>query len=40
MSLVVVGSVAYDGIQTPFGKIDRLLGGSANIQSGNDSDNF
>jgi sugar/nucleoside kinase (ribokinase family) len=29
MSLVVVGSVAYDGIQTPHGKEDRLLGGSA-----------
>ena len=29
MSLVVVGSVAYDGIQTPYGKADRLLGGSA-----------
>src|SRR5213594_4030374 len=29
MSLVVVGSVAYDGIQTPYGKVDRLLGGSA-----------
>ena len=29
MSLVVVGSVAYDGIETPYGKADRLLGGSA-----------
>jgi len=29
MSLVVVGSVAYDSIQTPYGKADRLLGGSA-----------
>jgi len=29
MSLVVVGSVAYDGIETPHGKADRLLGGSA-----------
>ncbi|MEX1063405.1 MAG: PfkB family carbohydrate kinase [Balneolaceae bacterium] len=29
MSLLVVGSVAYDGIETPFGKIDRVLGGSA-----------
>ncbi len=28
MSLVVVGSVAYDGIETPYGKADRLLGGS------------
>ena len=29
MSLLVVGSVAYDGIETPFGKRDRILGGSA-----------
>ena len=29
MSLLVVGSVAYDGIETPFGKTDRVLGGSA-----------
>ncbi|MEX2585036.1 MAG: PfkB family carbohydrate kinase [Balneolaceae bacterium] len=29
MSLLVVGSVAYDGIETPFGKNDRILGGSA-----------
>ena len=29
MSLLVVGSVAYDGIETPFGKKDRILGGSA-----------
>jgi len=29
MSLLVVGSVAYDGIETPFGKTDRILGGSA-----------
>ncbi len=29
MSLVVVGSVAYDGIQTPYGKVDRILGGAA-----------
>ncbi len=28
MSLVVVGSVAYDGIETPFGKVDRILGGA------------
>ncbi len=28
MSLVVVGSVAYDAIETPHGKRDRLLGGS------------
>jgi sugar/nucleoside kinase (ribokinase family) len=29
MSLVVVGSVAYDGIETPFGKVDRIVGGAA-----------
>jgi len=29
MSLLVVGSVAYDGIETPFGSVDRILGGSA-----------
>jgi len=29
MSLLVVGSVAYDGVETPHGKVDRMLGGSA-----------
>src|SRR5580692_2750016 len=29
MSLLVVGSVAFDGIETPHGKHDRLLGGAA-----------
>jgi sugar/nucleoside kinase (ribokinase family) len=29
MSLVIVGSVAYDGVETPHGKIDRMLGGAA-----------
>jgi sugar/nucleoside kinase (ribokinase family) len=29
MSLLVVGSVAYDGIETPHGKVDRMLGGSS-----------
>jgi sugar/nucleoside kinase (ribokinase family) len=29
MSLVVVGSVAYDGVETPYGKVDRMLGGAA-----------
>lgn len=29
MSVLVVGSVAYDGIETPMGKADRILGGSA-----------
>jgi sugar/nucleoside kinase (ribokinase family) len=26
--MVIVGSVAYDGVETPHGKIDRMLGGS------------
>ncbi|HEX3071909.1 MAG TPA: sugar kinase, partial [Thermoanaerobaculia bacterium] len=29
MGILVVGSVAFDAIQTPFGKVDRCLGGSA-----------
>jgi sugar/nucleoside kinase (ribokinase family) len=29
MSLTVVGSVAYDGVETPHGKVDRMLGGAA-----------
>jgi sugar/nucleoside kinase (ribokinase family) len=29
MSLLVVGSVAFDGIETPFGKVDKTLGGAA-----------
>lgn len=29
MSLVIVGSVAYDGLETPAGKVDRALGGAA-----------
>ncbi len=29
MSVIVVGSVAYDGVETPHGKIDRMLGGAA-----------
>jgi len=29
MSLLVVGSVAFDAIETPFGKADRILGGAA-----------
>jgi sugar/nucleoside kinase (ribokinase family) len=28
MSLIVVGSVAYDGVETPHGKVDRMLGGA------------
>src|SRR5277367_2925431 len=29
MSLVVVGSVAYDGVETPHGRVERMLGGAA-----------
>jgi sugar/nucleoside kinase (ribokinase family) len=29
MSLLVVGSVAFDGIETPQGRVDRTLGGAA-----------
>lgn len=29
MSLLVVGSVAFDAIKTPYGKTDRILGGAA-----------
>lgn len=28
MSLLIVGSVAFDAIETPFGKTDRIIGGS------------
>lgn len=28
MSIVVVGSVAYDGVETPHGRVDRMLGGA------------
>lgn len=28
MSLLVVGSVAFDALETPFGKVDRTLGGA------------
>jgi len=28
MSLLVVGSVAFDAIETPFGKVDKIIGGS------------
>lgn len=31
--ILVVGSLAYDSIQTPFGKAERALGGSANYFS-------
>lgn len=29
MSLIVVGTMAYDAIETPFGKTDKIIGGSA-----------
>jgi sugar/nucleoside kinase (ribokinase family) len=28
MSLIIVGSVAFDAIETPFGKTDKIIGGS------------
>jgi len=28
MSIVVIGSVAYDGVETPHGNVERMLGGS------------
>ena len=28
MPIVVVGSVAYDGVETPHGRVDRMLGGA------------
>ena len=33
MSLLVVGSVALDSVETPFGKVDNVLGGSATFFS-------
>ena len=29
MSLLVVGTVAFDAIETPFGKTDKIVGGAA-----------
>jgi sugar/nucleoside kinase (ribokinase family) len=29
MSLLVVGSVAFDALESPFGKVDRIIGGAA-----------
>src|SRR5215218_10788812 len=29
MSLIVVGSMAFDAIETPFGKTDKIIGGAA-----------
>jgi sugar/nucleoside kinase (ribokinase family) len=33
MSLVIVGSVAFDAIETPFGKTDKIIGGAASYIS-------
>ncbi len=33
MSILVVGSVAYDSVETPFGRADRVLGGAASFFS-------
>lgn len=33
MSLVIVGTVAFDAIETPFGKTDKILGGAATFAS-------
>src|SRR3990167_5614935 len=33
MSLVVVGTVAFDAIETPFGKTDKIVGGAATFIS-------
>ena len=29
MSILIVGTVAFDAIETPFGKTDKILGGAA-----------
>ena len=33
LSILVVGSVAYDTVETPFGRAERVLGGSASFFS-------
>src|SRR4030067_586336 len=33
MSLLVVGSMAFDSIRSPFGEVDRVVGGSAGYSS-------
>lgn len=33
MSLVIIGTVAFDTIETPFGKTDRILGGAGTFAS-------
>jgi hypothetical protein len=34
MSLVIIGTVAFDTIETPFGKTDKILGGAGTFASG------
>ena len=29
MAVITVGTMAFDAIETPFGKVDRIVGGSA-----------
>jgi sugar/nucleoside kinase (ribokinase family) len=33
MSLIIVGTVAFDAIETPFGKTDKIIGGAATYLS-------
>ena len=33
MSVVVVGSIAFDSVKTPFGTVKQALGGAANYFS-------
>src|SRR6188768_2542082 len=33
MSLLAVGTMAFDALETPFGKVDRIIGGSATYVS-------
>ena len=34
MSLLLVGTMAFDALETPFGKVDRIIGGSGTYASG------
>ena len=33
MSLLVIGTVAFDALETPFGKVDKIIGGAATYAS-------
>ena len=33
MSLLIIGTVAFDAIETPFGKTDKIVGGAATYAS-------